>query len=252
MAGEGQMLRAARNEKKWSYMETEETTKIRVRYIQALEEEDYGILPGTTYIKGYLRTYAKQLGLNPDEIIALYNDSISPEAGLVLEAPQRLVKVRSLGVRPVILGCMAVFVLVLVIAIANVYQPGKKVAGTPYSPPALPSAPKTEAVAPVPSPPVVPNPENVAAATQDGLTSQLVFLQPCWIEVSVDGQPPFQGTFTAGTNKEVKGTSKIELLTVGNAGGLTVTLNGKTLPSLGKSGQVVHNVILTTDTLKSL
>ena len=252
MAGEGQMLRAARKEKEWSYLETEETTKIRVRYIQALEEEDYGILPGTTYIKGYLRTYAKHLGLNPDEIMTLYNNSNFPEAEPVQESPQKLVKVRSLGVRPVILGSMAVVVLVLVIAIASFYQPGKKVAGSPYSPTALPSAPKTEEIAPVPSPPVVPSPNNVVVATQEGLTAQLVFIQPCWIEVSVDGQSPFQGTYTTGSNKEVKGTSKIELLTLGNAGGLTVTLNGKTLPSLGKSGQVVHNVILTTDTLKSL
>ncbi|SPF50767.1 Transcriptional regulator, XRE family [Candidatus Desulfosporosinus infrequens] len=252
MAGEGQVLRAAREKKEWSYMETEETTKIRVRYIQALEEEEYGILPGTTYIKGYLRTYAKQLGLNPEEIMGLYNSSIFPEDKPVLESPPRLVKVRSLGVRPVILGSMAILVVVLVITIASLYQPGKKIASSPYSPPALPSAPITEAVKQVPSPQVVPNSENVAAATQDGLTAQLVFIQPCWIEVSVDGQSPFQGTFTAGTNKEVKGTSKIELLTLGNAGGLTVTLNGKTLPSLGKSGQVVHNVILTTDTLKSL
>ena len=39
--------------------------KLHVRYIQALEEEDYEILPGTTYVKGYLRTYAKQLGFKP-------------------------------------------------------------------------------------------------------------------------------------------------------------------------------------------
>ena len=253
MAGEGQMLRAAREEKKWSFMDTEDTTKIRVRYIQALEEEDYGILPGTTYVKGYLRTYAKQLGLNPDEIIALYNDSIMSEAEQpVLKSPHKLVKARPLWVRPVIIGSMAVLSIVLIIAISGLYQPGKKVADTPYSPPALPSAPETAVVTPVPNPPKVTNPENVVAATQDGLTAQLVFTQPCWIEVRVDGQPPFQGTFTAGTSKEVKGTSKIELVSVGNAGGLSVTLNGKALPSLGKAGEVVRNVVLTPDILKSL
>lgn len=246
------MLRAAREEKKWSFMDTEETTKIRVRYIQALEEEDYGILPGTTYVKGYLRTYAKQLGLNSDEIIGLYNDSTMPEAGPVLKSPHMLVKARSLWVRPVIIGSMAVLAMVLVIAIAGLYQPGKKAADSPYSPPALPSAPKTDVVTPAPSPPVVPNPKNVVAATQDGLTAQLVFTQPCWIEVRVDGQPPFQGTFTAGTSKEVKGISKIELVSVGNAGGLSVTLNGKALPSLGKAGEVLHNVVLTKDNLNQL
>ncbi|HWQ40751.1 MAG TPA: RodZ domain-containing protein [Desulfosporosinus sp.] len=249
MAGEGQMLRAARKEKEWSYMETEETTKIRVRYIQALEEEDYKVLPGTTYVKGYLRTYAKQLGLNPDEIIALYNDSIMPETESVLE-PQQKVKAHPLWLRPVLIGSMAVLAIVLIIVMAELYQSGKKVADSSYSPPALPSAPQAEAVTPAPTTPVVPKQENVAPATQDGLTAQFVFTQLCWIEVRVDGKPSFQGEFKAGTSKDVKGTSEIELVSVGNAGGLSVNLNGKDLPSLGKSGEVLHNVVLTKDNLK--
>ena len=251
MAGEGQMLRAARKEKEWSYMETEDTTKIRVRYIQALEEEDYKVLPGTTYVKGYLRTYAKQLGLNPDEIIALYNDSVMLEAEPVLESPQK-VKARPLWIRPVIIGCMAMLAIVLVIAMANLYQPGKKVADSSYSPSALPSAPKAEAVTPAPSSPVVPDQDKVVAATQDGLTAKLVFTAPCWIEVRVDGKPSFQGEFKAGTSKDVKGTSKIELVSVGNAGGLSVNLNGEALPSLGKAGEVRRNVVFTKDDLNKL
>jgi cytoskeletal protein RodZ len=250
MAGEGQILQAAREEKQWSYTYTEEITKIRVRYLQALEEEKYEILPGTTYVKGYLRTYAKQLGLNSDEIIALYNSSATPEPISVLESPNKLVKVRSLWIRPAILGSMAVLAIVLVIAIAALSQSGNKLVDSPYAPAALPSAPQTEAVTPAPSPPVVPNPANVVAATQEGLTAQLVFTQPCWIEIKVDGQPPFQGTFVAGASKEVKGTDRIELVTVGNAGGLSVTLNGIALPSFGKSGEVLRNVVLTKDNLK--
>lgn len=252
MAGEGQMLQAAREEKQWSFTNTEEITKIRVRYIQALEEEKYEILPGTTYVKGYLRTYAKQLGLNPDEIIALYNSSATPEPIPVLESPNKMVKVRPLWVRPAIIGSMAVLAIVLVIAIAALSQSGNKPVDSPYAPAALPSAPQTEETTPSPSAPVVPNPANVVATTQEGLTMQLVFTHPCWIEVRVDGQPSLQGTFTAGTSKEVKGTNKIELVTVGNAGGLSVTLNGKALPSLGKAGEVLRNVVLTKDYLNQL
>lgn len=247
MAGEGQMLQAAREEKQWSFTYTEEITKIRVRYIHALEEEKYEILPGTTYVKGYLRTYAKQLGLDSDKIIALYNSSATPEPIPVLESPNIMVKVRPLWVRPAIIGSMAVLTIVLIIAI-KVLTSGNTL-DTPFVPAALPNAPQTEETTPSPSQPVVPHPANVVATTQEGLTMQLVFIQPCWIVVRVDGQPSFQGTFTTGTTKEVKGTNKIELVSVGNAGGLSVTLNGKALPSLGKSGEVLSNVVLTKENL---
>lgn len=247
MAGEGQMLQAAREEKQWSFTDTEEITKIRVRYIQALEEEKYEILPGTTYVKGYLRTYAKQLDLNPDEIIALYNSSVTTDPFPVLEAPNILVKVRPLWVRPAIIGSMAFLAIVLVIAIAS-SQPRNKLADPTYAPAALPSAPQADKTMPTPSA-VVPSPAKVAATTQDGLTMQLVFTEPCWIKIRVDGQSSLQGTFTAGTSKEVKGTDKIELVSVGNAGGVSVTLNGKAMPSLGKTGAIVNNVVLTKNNL---
>lgn len=249
MAGEGQMLQAAREEKQWSYTYTEEITKIRVRYLQALEEEKYEILPGTTYVKGYLRTYAKQLGLNSDEIIALYNTSAMTEPLPVFTSPNMLVKARPPWFRPAILGSMAALAIVLVIAIALYSQSGNKLVD-PYDTTKLPTPPQIEEITPSPTVPVVPNSTNVVAATQEGLTAQLVFTQSCWIEIKVDDQPPFQGTFATGTSKEVKGIDKIVLVTVGNAGGVTVTLNGQALPSFGKSGQVLRNIVLTKDNLK--
>ena len=90
---------------------------------------------------------------------------------------------------------------------------------------------------------------DTVAATQDGLTAQLVFTQPCWIVVKVDGKPSLKAEYAVGTSKEVKGADKIELVSIGNAGGLSVTLNGKALPSLGKTGEVLSNVVLTKDNL---
>lgn len=255
MAGEGQMLRAAREEKEWTLLATEEITKIRVRYIQALEEEEYGILPGATYVKGYLRTYAKQLGLNPDDIIELYSSSVKPDAVPVIEAPDKGGKSYSLWVRPVIIGSMALLAIALAIGIKSLYQPEGTLSESTYTSPPLISAPNTEATDPsetLPKTPSQSSPPNVVASTQDGLTAQLVFTQACWIEIKIDDQAPFQGTFAAGTSKEVKGTEKIELVSVGNAGGLTVTLNGKTMPSLGKSGEVLRNIIFTKETLDKL
>ena len=258
MAGEGQMLRTARENKQWSLTDTEEVTKIRVRYIEALEDENYGILPGSTYAKGYLRTYAKQLGLNSDEIIELYSASMTPGDSTVqpvLKKAQVPVKSRSLWGRFAIIGGVAVLIMI-VFAVKGLYFPGNEVEDPPYSSPPLISAPKTDPAEELPSeteePPQTTTPPNDIDSTQEGLTAQLVFNQPCWIEIRIDDQASFQETFAAGTSTELKGTEKIELVSIGNAGGLTVTLNGRDLPALGNAGEVRRNVVLTKDTLNNL
>ncbi len=68
----GQLLREAREQKGVSLEKVEEATRIRQKFLQALEEGDYGALPAETYVKGFLRTYAVYLELDPEELIALY------------------------------------------------------------------------------------------------------------------------------------------------------------------------------------
>jgi cytoskeleton protein RodZ len=68
----GQLLREAREGKGISLEEVEQATHIRQKFLKALEEEDFGALPAETYVKGFLRTYATYLGLNPQEVMALY------------------------------------------------------------------------------------------------------------------------------------------------------------------------------------
>src|SRR6478672_9626676 len=74
----GSALREARERRGLSYSQVEEGTKIRARYIRALEDEDFGVLPGATYSKGFLRAYADYLGLDGhlfiDEFNSRYHD----------------------------------------------------------------------------------------------------------------------------------------------------------------------------------
>ena len=62
-------LVAAREHKGVDLYRAERDTKIRARYLAALEPGDYGELPGAVYTKGFLRNYALYLGLDPDEIV---------------------------------------------------------------------------------------------------------------------------------------------------------------------------------------
>lgn len=68
----GNTLREARVRRKLTLQQVEEDTKIRVKYVQAMENEDFDVMPGATYVKGFLRTYAGYLELDPDVIVDEY------------------------------------------------------------------------------------------------------------------------------------------------------------------------------------
>jgi cytoskeleton protein RodZ len=65
----GDSLRRARTERGLGFEEVSDATKIRVRYLRALEAEDWGALPAPAYARGFLRTYAGYLGLDADALV---------------------------------------------------------------------------------------------------------------------------------------------------------------------------------------
>ncbi len=68
----GNTLREARVRRKLTLQQVEEDTKIRVKYLQAMENEEFDVLPGSTYVMGFLRTYSAYLGLDPEVIVGEY------------------------------------------------------------------------------------------------------------------------------------------------------------------------------------
>lgn len=68
----GYSLREARERQGLGYPEIELATKIRAKYIRALEEEDFDAIPGDAYTRGFLRTYAEYLGLDGDVYVDEY------------------------------------------------------------------------------------------------------------------------------------------------------------------------------------
>jgi hypothetical protein len=69
--------------------------------------------------------------------------------------------------------------------------------------------------------------------------------EPSWIQMSVDGKVAFTGTLQPNDTKEISANERVKIVT-GNAGGVTISLNGKTLDPLGPSGQV-RTVMLTAE-----
>jgi cytoskeletal protein RodZ len=83
----GYSLREARERQGLGYPEIELATKIRAKYIRALEEEDFDAVPGDAYVRGFLRTYAEYLGLDGDVYVDEYGSRFV--AGWRDELPQR-------------------------------------------------------------------------------------------------------------------------------------------------------------------
>jgi cytoskeleton protein RodZ len=74
----GNSLREARLRQGLEFPEVEQATKIRGKYLRALEDEQFDILPGQTYVKGFLRTYAEYLGLDGQLYVDEYNSRYIP------------------------------------------------------------------------------------------------------------------------------------------------------------------------------
>lgn len=72
----GETLRQARIKQGISLDELEEKTKIRKRYLEAIEEQNFDILPGNFYVRAFIKNYAEAINLNPDDILELYKNVI--------------------------------------------------------------------------------------------------------------------------------------------------------------------------------
>lgn len=79
-AGPGERLRAAREAAGLSVEEVAERLNLLQYFVRALEENNYKRIRGDTFVRGYLRNYARLLGLDPDEIVACWREA-RPEAG---------------------------------------------------------------------------------------------------------------------------------------------------------------------------
>jgi cytoskeletal protein RodZ len=85
----GDQLRRARENKSLSLEEIEKATGIRKRFLQAMEEGRFDVLPGPIQLRGFLRNYANYVGLNGDQMLALYErQTLSAQTTLRFNRPR--------------------------------------------------------------------------------------------------------------------------------------------------------------------
>jgi cytoskeleton protein RodZ len=114
----GNSLREARLRQGFELPRVEADTKIRAKYLRALEEEHFEVLPGETYVKGFLRTYAEYLGLDGQLYVDEYNSRFAREEELPAQSPAarrpRPRRMESNFIVVALAGIVAVTILVVV------------------------------------------------------------------------------------------------------------------------------------------
>jgi cytoskeleton protein RodZ len=195
----GSSLREARVRRGIALAQVAAETRIRTRYLQALEEERFERLPGSAYAKGFLRVYADYLGLDGQLFVDEYNARFDTNGAP--SAPQQL------ELQPWPLRRYGIIAVVLLLALA-----GGLLAWQLSSPSPRPSrsaaavAKTTGTPAPATTPPVRPT-TGQTGVTRQARAASLVLRGthgPCWLSVrqgSEQGRQLFEGTLDQGESR---------------------------------------------------
>lgn len=228
----GSSLRSAREQRKLDLGDVEQATHIRVKYLQALEDERFDVLPGPAYVKGFLRTYADHLGLDGQQFLEEYNTRFAPP-----EAPEGapLVRVRR---RRRLLDARLVLIPVAVAIGVFVWRLSS--GGGGHEPVASVPQPVHVAASTVrQGPPAPPRPQT---ARFDLVASR----GPCWLSVrlgSDSGRLLYERTLEGG--QRARFVARRLWLRIGAPWNVDATLNGRRMQLPGS----LANVVVTPRTL---
>ncbi len=274
MAGFGEKLRRERELRGISLDQIATATKISTRMLKALEDEKFDLLPGGIFNKGFIRSYAKFLGIDEEQAVADYVAATGPEEPInnlpqITDIPER--PARQLDEEGTV-SWTTIVVLVLLVAIGyggwtyHNHRKAERESSTTSSPvlapstvPVLPPAAEQKAVRPENSAVKTPSSAPLGATTNSAPSTtaspaalktdatepapkpsvDLVIRtsEESWVQAIADGKTIFSETLPAASEKHVTASRRITL-TVGNAGGVEVTYNGATLPDIGGPGKV--------------
>ena len=239
MESVGQLLRREREAQEKSLEDVAKDTKMSTSTLEALEDDRFSALPAQVYIKGHLRTYARYLGLNEDEVVAMYmrftqqteSDELDEWDAVELELTERK---ETANRRWVLIGVTAVItVVVLVVGLQWLSRRG----------PAIPEmSPETQLEA-------VTDPVSQAAAPDTmiewhKLELMAVARERTWVRVAVDGTPVTDLTLEPGERRLWEANERFTL-DVGNGGGLDLYLDGEFLGTAGTGSRLVEGLEVT-------
>jgi cytoskeleton protein RodZ len=269
----GESLKKSRQEKGLTPQDVAKATRIPSHIIEDLESGDESRLPARVYVKGFIRAYARELGLDEKELLREYNGSLDLKGeplGLIVSTRQT----KTSNHIPVLVMTL-IFAVILLAGGYYFFYNGEE-NGSPMPPqpvasvePAEKAAPPVEApplaqmdeapvepestVPPETSPSDEPVPEvevsvespvegEQPAIVEDGHTLEVLATQETWLRIYIDDEKISQYLLVPGQTMSWRARDRFKLR-LGNAGGLKVILDGESLPPLGKSGEVKEVIL---------
>jgi cytoskeletal protein RodZ len=258
----GEELRRAREERGVSLRQISDATHIGVRFLQAIEADNYAILPGGIFNRSFVRSYARYIGIDEEQALARYNQQLEEMGG----EPPKSSSARFEAFEeeePSSWGSISLILLILVILGVGGYgayryfkgnaakggeplkSPSAQHAGAPTSSPeASPAAAEAKPLAAIPTP----APTAMSAPPETLRMRIEAHDEECWIKVTTDNNRPEMGILKPGEGRDFVADDKI-ILNLGRLPAVSVTLNGRPakIPASGKDGTVAERVVITKD-----
>lgn len=259
LASFGDELRREREIRGISLKEISDATKISKRFLEAIERNDHKTLPAPVFTRGFIREYARYLGLNAEEMVSRYNcgaagddridKSVQLERLVQLQGRDRA---RKMGIPPAYARVDPnVYILILIIAALAVVSfwafrhKGEARVDAETARLEVSTVPIKAAVPVVADAAPAPPPEEILRLT-------IELKNDCWITLEADGKTVVNDDLKRGERRTFEAREQFRFRTIGNAAGVVLTLNNAKLPPLGREGQVLHNRTLDRQYLERL
>jgi cytoskeleton protein RodZ len=260
LASFGEELRREREIRGISLKEIADATKISKRFLEAIERNDHRTLPAPVFTRGFVREYARYVGLNSEDMVNRYNAAAAnddriekpPQIERYPQTPVRDISPKpppKRGIPPLYarVDRNALALVVIVAALAGVaWWAVNQRRAEPDQLPDTTTAPIVPVSASLPPLPPPPAPDDAALR----LTVEVV--DNSWVTLEADGKTVLNAEMTQGERRTFEAEEEFRFRTIGNAAGLKLTLNGAEVPSLGEDGEVVKNRVFDRETLTGL
>ena len=255
-SGFGERLRRERELRGVSRDEVCAATRIGTRFVEALETEQWGILPGGIFNRGFVRSVARFLGLDEDDLLAEYDLAMIEQHSQVeasLSAPPPPQPARKRKRHPIVLGTACAVLLIGMGWLGWNWHYRRSTNASTNIPSVIPTAVQPQVVEPPENSGAASSAPRAAAASPQAAGAQPLQLKieagkETTLSVSADGSKIFEGNMIAGQSRTFTAQDAIDI-SAKDAGALLLELNGQTLAPLGAPGQP-GNVTLTRSDLK--